>query len=240
MKWMFAIIAVAPFAAAAGTFTPPKGCSAFLTVQMKNCQVEHYWTCENDPEGVRWVLTIDSAGPSYLQKFDNEFRWLHSYPQRSSISRVLIEPEPDPNSLSGLLATGRDDFDFRQDVLSGGAPVAVEHITGFDKLTGTTTRIDGEPLLVTEFEFRITSDAGGETVRTYGNQYVSERFRLFFSGRETEEIGAESNFFDDSPVLFSEPGESGFLADKPEFGCDEMMSGLQMPLVPEKEKQDEL
>ena len=240
MKWMLAIFAVVPFAATAGTFTPPKGCTAYLTVQMSSCRVEQHWTCAGDPEGEHWALTIDADGPSYLQHLDREFRWLENYPLPGEFKRMLRQPEADPNSLTGLLETGRDDFDFEQIVLRDGKPYTTERITGFDKLTGTKVRIDGENLLVTEFQFQVESSLDGQVSRTYGNQYVSPKFRLFFQGRETEEVGGETYHYDEKPMLFSEPGEAGFLADKPEFGCDEMMSGLQMPLATEKERRDEL
>jgi len=240
MKWLFAIFAVVPFAATAGTFTPPKGCTAYLTVQMSSCKVEQHWTCEGDPEGDHWALTIDADGPSYLQHLDREFRWLENYPLLGDFKRMLRPPEADANSLTQLLEKGRDDFDFEQSVSRGGKLFTTERVTGFDKLTGTKVRIDGEDLLVTEFEFRVESRADGQVSRTYGNQYVSPKFRLFFQGRETEEVGGETYHYDEKPVLFVEPGEAGFLADKPEFGCDQMMSGLQMPLATEKERRDEL
>ena len=227
MKWLIAILAFLPIVATAGTFTPPKGCTAYLTVQLSSCRVEQHWTCAGEPEGEHWALTIDADGPSYLQHLDREFRWLENYPLPVDIKRTLRQPEADPNSLTELLEKGRDDFAFEQIVQRGGKPFATERVTGFDKLTGTKVRIDGEDLLVTEFEFQVESRSGGDTSRTYGNQYVSPKFRLFFQGRETEEVGGETYHYDENPMLFSEPGEAGFLADKPEFGCDEMMSSLQ-------------
>ena len=218
--------ALAAFASQAGTFIPPKGCTAYLTVQMKSCEVSHFWTCEGDPEGNHWIISIDGEGPAFLQYLDREFRWLQSFPQGSSISRELIAKEADANSLTELLEKRRDDFDFQQSVLENGKQIAVEHITGYDRLNGTRVTIDGEPLLVTEFEIFVQSDDGSAVVHTTGNQFISERFRLFFQGRETETSGGEIFYYDDTPVLFVEPGEAGFLVDRPEFGCDAMMSAL--------------
>ena len=242
MNRIFAIVllAITPTGSIAGTFTPPKGCTAYLTVQMKSCEVSNHWTCEGEPKGNHWSMSFDGDGPAYLQHLDNEFRWLESFPQGSGISRVLVEPEADANSMTELLETRRDDFDFQQTVLQRGKPVAVEQITGFDRLNGTRVTIDGEPLLVTEFEMEIRSSTGSTMLRTTGNQFVSERFRLFFQGRETETSGNETYNYDDTPVRFIEPGEAGFLSDKPQYGCDALMSGLEMPLAIEKEIQDEL
>jgi len=226
----FSLIAALAFTivpAQAGSFIPPKGCTPYLTVQMKSCEVSHYWTCKGDPEGNRWIMSIDDNGPTFLQYLDNEFRWLQSYPQGVDITRELVLGEKDPNSLTELLETRHDDFEFKQRVLQSGKQIAVEHISGYDRLNGTRVRIDGEPLLVTEFEIFVQSGSGS-VVHTTGNQYVSERFRLFFQGRETEEAGGEVFHYDDTPVLFIEPGEAGFLADRPEFGCDAMMSALPL------------
>lgn len=225
---LMAALAFTPIASSAGTFTPPKGCTAYLTVQMKSCEVAHYWTCAGDPEGNHWTLSIRDEGPVYMQYLDREFRWLQSFPQGSSnISRALIEPEADANSLTELLENRRDDFDFEQFVLRGGKQIAMERITGFDRLNGTRVTIDGEPLLVTEFEIVVQSNDGSAAVHTAGNQFVSERFRLFFQGSEIETSAGVSTQYDDTPVLFIEPGEAGFLSDRPEYGCDAMMSEHQ-------------
>ncbi len=150
-----AAIVLAPIAVQAGTFVPPKGCTAYLTVQMKSCEVSHHWTCEGDPPGNHWAMSIDGEGPSYLQYLDREFRWLQSYPQRTDVSRALITTEADANSLTDLLETHRDDFDFKQTVSRNGKQIAVEHVTGYDRLNGTRVTIDGEPLLVSEFVMKI-------------------------------------------------------------------------------------
>lgn len=223
---LIAGLALSPLITHAGTFTAPKGCTAYLTVQMKSCEVTHHWTCENDPEGDHWIMSMDNEGPAFLQYLDREFRWLQSYPQRNNISRKLITTEADANSLTELLETQRDDFDFTQAVSDRGTQFAIERITGYDSLTGDRVTIDGEPLLVTKFEIHVNSNTGGEPVHTTGNQYVSERFRLFFQGHEIEKSGSDMFEYDDTPVLFIEPGEAGFLSDQPEFGCDAMMSAL--------------
>lgn len=223
---ILALIMLAPVAAVAAQFTPPKGCTAYLTVQMKSCEVTHYWTCENDPKGDHWTVTIHNDGPTFLQHLDREFRWLKGYSQTSNVTRELIENEANPNSLTELLETGRDDFDFQQSVMQDGVQIGIDHVTGYDRLNGSRVSIDGEPLLVTEFEITMMSNDGFSTVRTTGNQFVSERFRLFFQGRESETTDGKTTHYDDTPVLFIEPGEAGFLADRPEYGCDAMMSAL--------------
>lgn len=223
---LVALIAFTPSVSNAGVFSLPKGCTAYLTVQMKSCEVTHYWTCENDPQGDHWTVTIHNDGPTFLQYLDREFRWLKGYSQAANVTRELIENEIDPTSLTELLETRRDDFDFKQSVMQNGELIGVNHITGYDLLNGRRVTIDGEPLLVTDFEITVTLDNGLGVVRTTGNQFLSERFRLFFQGLEAETADGKTTHYDDTPVQFIEPGEAGFLADRPEYGCDAMMSAL--------------
>lgn len=220
-----ALLTLGPAPVSAGTFSPPKGCSAFLTVQMKSCQVTHHWTCADAPRGEHWIMSIDADGPAYHQHLDRDFRWLESVGMRSGYRRQLITPEVDANSLTELLQNQRDDFDFEQKVIRSGRVIGREHIWGYDRLNGTTVTIDGETLLETEFMIEVRSNSV-MLVRTTGKQYVSERFRLFFQGRETEISERGTYHYDDTPVLFIEPGEPGFLADEPEYGCNQMMSSL--------------
>ena len=48
--------------AQAGTFTPPEGCTAFLTVQSRQCRVSNYYTCSGDAPGDQWRQDFDQEG----------------------------------------------------------------------------------------------------------------------------------------------------------------------------------
>ena len=218
------LVLLAVDAANAGTFTPPKGCTAFLTTQMRSCRVEHYWTCKGDAPGMRWIMVIGTEGPTYLQQVDNEFQWVQSESLRSGTKRRLNKGAPDPNSFTELLETNRDTYDFSQTVYPNGRPQYQVTVTGIDRLNGKQVSIDGEPLLVTEFSSHLRTSGGYEST-TQGNQFISPKWRLFFGGQETETVDGKSQSYDDTPVLFIEPGEAGFLSDQPEYGCEAMMSG---------------
>ena len=46
----------------AATFTPPTGCTAYLTVQSRGCLVSQFYTCEADAKGeIGWNVSVDST-----------------------------------------------------------------------------------------------------------------------------------------------------------------------------------
>lgn len=211
-----------PALAQSPKFTPPPGCEAWLTVQMKSCLVSHYFTCADDPEGHRWGATLTEDGPVVLSWLDAEYQWLKTVLLFNGVTETLRQPSDDPASLSELLETGLDSFDF-ETVTSGAVEGRVHRYQGFDKLTGETVEIDGEPLLVTEFA--VTEYVGGDVIYTReGNQFVSERFGLFLGGQETESNGERTAETDRTPVQFIEPGEPGFLDARPIFDCGAILS----------------
>jgi hypothetical protein len=210
---------------AQSTFTPPDGCTAYLSVQSRSCIVSHHWTCEADPEGVHWRIAMDSDGPFYLSMSDNEFRWLRNYNLRDGGTTTLIEPEEDPASLTDLLANGRDAMVYSTLTEERDGATLIRNYTGFDALTGETVVVDGHKLLRTDFLYEY--DLGFGPRRVSGTQYVSEAWRLFFGGLETVTVADGGTFEADySPMEFAEPGERGFLSMQPNYDCGDMMSAL--------------
>jgi len=214
---------VVAMAQGAGTVTPPPGCTAFLTVQSRNCVVSHMWTCEGDPEGTHWRLSMDGEGPFALSFTDSEFRWLLSYDLRGGAQTILIEPEEDPASITELFETGSDSMVFSTIYENAAALRIRRDYTGFDRLTGETAQIDGRTLNRTEFSYEY--DLGDGARRVEGSQYVHEGWRMFFGGLEVTELPNGERFeSDNSPMEFAEPGERGFLSDQPLYDCGDMMS----------------
>jgi len=214
---------VVAMAQGAGTVTPPPGCTAFLTVQSRNCVVSHMWTCEGDPEGTHWRLSMDGEGPFALSFTDSEFRWLLSYDLRGGAQTILIEPEEDPASITELFETGSDSMVFST-IYENAAGLRIRRdYTGFDRLTGEVAQIDGRTLNRTEFSYEY--DLGDGSRRVEGTQYVQENWRMFFGGLEVTELPNGERFeSDNSPMEFAEPGERGFLTDQPLYDCGDMMS----------------
>ncbi|GLS86160.1 hypothetical protein GCM10010873_11340 [Cypionkella aquatica] len=206
--------------ALAGSFTPPEGCTATLTVQSRGCYVANYYTCEKDNPGDKWRADFDQEGMFYLSKIDRETQWIESYDLNPTVKQTLDPNPADPANFSSLLSTGRDDFEFGLTKDNG------EHtnVKGFDKLTGESVTIDGVTLQRTEFDYVETDDAGNELRKARGHEYISAEYRNFFSGQSEWWDGTQWLPLEGSPVQFYLPGEKGFAATQPIFECDAVMS----------------
>ena len=210
-----AILFVVAGSAVAGDFTPPNGCTAYLTVQASNCQVEHHWTCEADPVGDKWHAEIGQNGPVYIGRIDAEAQWIDSYDIFSDTRDQLIQPATDPASLTELLANGLDTYDF-----SLNTPKGRHDVKGYDRIAQRDVIIDGEVLHQTEYAIRITNAQGEVTYASEGSEFVSETHRRFFSGFGTVSEPSPPFKFQAKPVQFIYPGEKGYLDNTPKFGCD--------------------
>lgn len=209
----------------AGSFTPPEGCTATLTVQGRGCYVANYYTCAADNHGDQWRADFDQEGMFYLSKIDSETQWVESYDLNPQVKQTLDPNPKDPANFTSLLATGRDDFDFSLTKESG------EHsnVKGYDKLTGETVTIDGVTLKRTEYDYVETDDAGKELRKSHGNEYISEEFRNFFSGTSQWWDGTQWLPMDGTPMTFARPGAKGFGSTQPLFDCDTVTSQLTLP-----------
>lgn len=215
--------------ASAGGFTPPTGCKGFLTVQTKGCQVTTYMRCDGAAHEV-WGVSYDDAGPLAMQLYDDEFQWLDGFYAYSGTRDVLADAGPDPVSLSTLLDSGEDTFQFTLESTTDGKSEML-HVTGRDRLTGREVTIDGQNLLETNSALTIRGSDGKVTYRTSGSQYVSSELRLFFLGKERSEQDGETVSFDNSPIDFIFPGEPGFNATRPLYECNFVTSSNDAPLL---------
>jgi hypothetical protein len=206
--------------ALAGSFTPPEGCTATLTMQARGCYVSNYYTCPADNPGDQWRADFDQEGVFYMAKIDSETQWIESYDLNPTVKQTLDANPKDPASFTELLATGRDDFEFSLTKDTG------EHtnVKGYDKLTGETAVIDGVTLQRTQFEYVETDDDGNVLRQSRGNEYINADWRNFFSGTSEWFDGTDWLPLDGSPVQFILPGEKGFGATQPLYECDAVMS----------------
>ena len=161
----------------AGSFTPPSGCTGWMTVQARACRVSNYYKCEGDAPGDQWRADFDQEGLFFASKIDRQTQWVLSIDMNPMVRQTLDPGAADPASFDALLA-GRDDFDFHLSRDDG----THSHVTGHDALTGRTVVIDHVPLQETEFSFRETNEAGTLLRQSRGHEYVSAEWRTFFSG----------------------------------------------------------
>lgn len=216
------IVAALP-AAAQGTFSPPQGCEGTLTVQNRGCLMTHLWTCEGDPAGHQWVALFGEAGPFQVKQVDPEFQWLTTWYVNPVRREDMEVPASDPESLTVLFAEGYDTYDFT--VVPDQPDMIPERIVGYDRITGETV-IDGEPLLTTEYGYDVVAPDGTVLRSREGRQFVSEAHRSFFLGQSWDRA-APDQVRDSSPVEFVYPGEPGFMAARPKYDCDFMMSSWE-------------
>ena len=215
-------------AIAAGTFQPPEGCTAYVTVQHADCQVSHHYRCDADAPGDQWSVYAGPEGPFYQSRIDRETRWMESFDLYSGESDK-IGSEADAASFTELLREGRDDFDFTTLSNSG----EVRRYKGFDRLTGRTMTIDGVALAQTEFELMTYAGDGSFLHRRIGRQVISRDWRIFFADIESfEDASGDREDSRSTPMTFAFPGEKGFLEGRPQFGCDQMMTMLDGRPVP--------
>ncbi|MGV6840141.1 MAG: hypothetical protein ACWA40_08110 [Planktomarina sp.] len=205
----------------AGTMPLPEGCTAFLTVQQKQCLVTHHYTCKNDPEGHQWRVDINEGGMSFAAKTDAEAQWLYSVEIFSGREETLVEGAKDPSSMTELLADKLDTWDFETTTPDG----EVTRFHGYDQITGEAT-IDEVDLLTSYARIASTDGKGTINWHAEGTQYVSPKWRLFFFGTDTYTDGDGSTVeTDHTPIDFIFPGEPGFLADAPAYECNVMNTG---------------
>lgn len=212
---------------AAGPFVPPEGCRLEMTVQNRGCSVSQHYRCAADAPGDQRVTYLGENGPLHISRIDSETRWMESMdPQTGLVDRLEEDSARDHASLTTLLATGRDDFDFWTVSDTG---QRLRHV-GHDELTGETVDVGGVPLEKTRFEL-VTYDEAGEVLMTRrGQQFVSRVHRRFYGGVETaEDWTGVVQETDDSPVSFAFPGQPGFASSTPQYDCRMLMTALPQP-----------
>ena len=221
MRALIPLLLLAPPAAAQTTFALPQGCEGLVTIQKRSCSVTNLFTCAADPEGYQRRVDFDEQGMTYAGTIDAETQWIESWQPLAGVTETLAEGPVDPASLTGLLATGTDTFDFQTLSQPGGY---VTIFRGQDRLIGETVVIDGVTLDRTEFAVSAYDEAGNELWRTWGNEYVQRDWRTFIAGTRTNRTPDEEWTSDNSPVEFIFPGEAGFLSSTPRHDCGAMLS----------------
>lgn len=200
----------------AGVFTPPEGCTAWLTVQSLSCRVSHHYKCESDPPGDSWRVDYGVNGAYFRSRIDYETRWLESHSSDGSIR--YLDPDPkDSASFSELLSTGYDSFDFSTTSNDGRHRI----VTGYQRLTGHSIVVSGVTLLRIKHDTTAVAGDGTFLWRSQGSQYLHPEWRIYFSGPGQADRGNGFIPRDFSPADLIMPGEDGFLSTTPLYDCEE-------------------
>lgn len=218
-----ALLLAAP--ALAATFEPPAGCTTYMTMQSRGCTVSQFYTCEADPAGHQWRADFGADGPIFLSRTDAEAQWLESYEIDPPTKETLDPGAPDPASFSELLDTGLDTFDFNLTKSDGSRT----NVKGFDRATGETVVIDGVTLQKTEYEYTQTDPDGNVLRHSKGQEFISPEWRTFLSGISQWEQPDGTWFpFENTPIKFYRPGQTGFQSTIPLFDCDAEAASFQL------------
>lgn len=215
-----ALLLLPGIAVAQAPVSLPAGCDAYVTIQKQSCIVSHVFTCEADPEGHQRRVDYDRTGMTYMGRIDAETQWIESFHIRTDNVERLAPDPTDPASLTELLATGIDTWDFQ----TMSEVYGVTTYRGFDRLTGERVTIDGVVLDQTEFEVTVTGPSGAVLWSVEGREFVHRDWRMFLSGQRSVTTELEQYQTDARPVEFIFPGEPGFLTSEPRHGCGDMMS----------------
>lgn len=222
MKHLVLILSLAlPTPTLAGNFTPPEGCTTWMTVQSRQCRVSNYYKCTQDAPGDQWRADFDQEGVFFISRIDREAQWIESYDLNPTVRQTLDPGPEDPASFSDLLG-GADTFAFNLTRDDG----TQSRVRGFDRLTGNTVVIDGITLQETAFEYEERDPDGNLMRRARGNEYISPDWRTFFAGPSEWDGGEGYVPINGSPLQFIFPGEPGFASTQPLFECDAVLSGL--------------
>jgi len=215
-----ASVAVPAAAQTVDTFELPEGCNAYLTIQTEACSVDHMFTCEGDLDGTQRRVSIGENGVSYIGQIDKETQWVESFHVSSGHVERLSDDVTDRASISDLIENGIDTYDFTTE----SEEIGQTRYVGQDSLTGKQVTIDGVTLDETQYNIIAYGEDGEVRWSAEGNEYISQRFRMFLAG--SSEITTERGSFDndDNPVEFIFEGEPGFLSANPKFGCGETLS----------------
>ncbi|EAR52869.1 hypothetical protein OG2516_10416 [Oceanicola granulosus HTCC2516] len=214
---LLALTAAAPAVAQeTRQWQPPEGCTGFLTVQQRGCMMSNHYTCEGDAEGDQWRVDFVEQGPVFASRINYETEWVESLGLVSRVRSTLGDDPEDPASLTELLETGVDTYDFTTVTDEG----EVTRYRGADMLQGETIEIDGHELEVMTYTTEV-EDADGMRTRQEGVNYVSREHRLFLPGtsRTLDVDGEVLNERDNSPMKLITPGEPGFFASSPIYDC---------------------
>jgi len=210
-----AMILMAAPAAAEPALGLPQGCAAFLTVQTAQCSVVHKFICAQDPANWRRAVEIDASGYDFLTVTDTEGQWLEIGDSYAGTYETMAGGTADPPSLTELMATGADTYDFEIVDQNGNV---TRHV-GQDKLSRQSMTVDGTTLLAAATEMTASDINGTGLWSVTATFHIDAARRLILGGVSHWIMPDEAYTTDTTPMALILPGEPGFLSTTAQFGC---------------------
>src|SRR6056297_2746339 len=84
---------------ASSQFRLPDGCTAYLTVHLESCKVEHHFRCAGDPAGHKRDVRLTQSGQEGASLIDNEAQWISSIDGADGSESWLEDDPADPHSI---------------------------------------------------------------------------------------------------------------------------------------------
>jgi hypothetical protein len=169
-------------------------------------------------------VTVYDDGPD-VTLLDAQGQWLETYSSYDRVLWTLVE-NPSPMGLGQLLAEGVDEYDFTQRSADG----SVQHVRGTDRLTGTTTVIDGTPMRSMTFDTEVRDGSGALIQHYRGTNHVAADPAGYYGG-PSEDLVAQATW-DSTPLDLVRPGEPGFLSVAAPASCIPASQAAAQPAEP--------
>lgn len=197
----------------------PEDCEALFTVQTYGCSVSTIYRCDTDA-GPQWLnvdLSDDNGMNAELQ--DSEGNLQAEWTEKNAGFGGYVA-NTDPVSLSTARTAGLDTLD--QTILLRVPPLPEPlNLRMAGKVRRTDFRLAFDDVEFEQFPFTMSATIGAAVISVRGNYLIQQSTGAVF--RSHVAIEAYGTYIQESAdiVSVSAPGEPGFLAVEPLYGCRE-------------------
>ncbi|TMM52682.1 hypothetical protein [Sulfitobacter sabulilitoris] len=196
----------------------PAGCTAIATVQKSQCHATTVLDCGDRKE----AHTFQDGGYRVIHVYKPDWEMTEFRFAEMGGARMTAVPDTGSNiRLSELLETGSSEEDGVFLLNTGVIRDRKYTLEGRVELTGEDVDIGGATFKKGRIyrTFALKPGAGGLEFEV--DLYVSpERDLMFEASWQRSIFGNNLETFDQAPVSIAWPGDAGFMATRPEVGCE--------------------
>lgn len=217
--YLLAFAALPSFAAA--EFQIPESCEPLVAVQQQGCSLSKVWSCdEGDNKGNYWVSEISSYAvgetDAAIQQLDQDGRVLRHIRTSQDLEEEPILAWSDPFSISDLLEHGRD---------AERSAITHDYEDWYSfhnkwTLAGTQETHDGVVFETLDASWKTFGPDGSVIASFEGQALYSPRIKAILT-QTSWQTTRKNNVIDTSIVDIIWPGEEGFDATTPLYGCED-------------------